>query len=353
MKASSDRELAIRFVLDRHGRHHDVASLSLRDIHRQPDGRNAFRCAGCFEPVGTRAGFIRQPYFAHFPVEDTTPECAWRTDFERGPFVGRNPMGDDGKWHIDVQCEITTVLEDMGCNPVRNASIRTDNGLRKPDIAVTIDGQPVHFEVQASPTDAWCATRRTDRDFRHRAVTIWIVNGTTFRRALADNTMPTWVETLGAMGGGQIWLWDTECYQRSLHMSRLSLLRSTIDDPARIEEADLPSELPRLVPFCARLNHAGNLQISYPVTTTSLLKRPENLSDLAEAFADEQHATAERLGHSYRYDYGLACLNTPLPTFMLFDGAELSRLRDWFRRQSRDRLAFFVRKLSRPKPSHS
>ena len=350
MKASSARELAIRFVLDRHGRHHDVASLSLRDIHRQPDGRNAFRCGACFEPVGTRAGFIRQPYFAHSPIEDDTPECAWRTDIERGPFSGRNPTGDDGKWHIDAQCEIMTILEAMGCGPVRNASVRTEDGLRKPDIAVTIDNQLVHFEVQASPTDAWCAARRTDRDFRHGAVTMWIVSANAFRRALADATLPTWVETLAAMGGGQVWLWDTECYQRSLRTGRLSLLRSTIDDPAEIDVAELPIELPRIVPFCARLSQGGQLKISYPVTTAPLLKIPVNLPDLADALADEQKATAARLGHSYRYDYGLACLNTPFPTFMIFEGVQLCKLRDWFRRQSRDRLAYFYRKLSQKTP---
>lgn len=176
---------------------------------------------------------------------------------------------------------------------------------------------------------------------------MWIVSGNAFRRALADKTLPTWVETLAAMGGGQVWLWDTECYQRSLRAGRLSLLRSTIDDPAAIDVAELPNELPRIVPFCARLSHAGQLKITYPVTTAPLLKFPVNLPDLADALADEQQATAARLGHSYRYDYGLACLNTPLPTFMIFEGVELCRLRDWFRRQSRDRLAYFDRKLSR------
>ncbi|MCE3520156.1 hypothetical protein LXJ58_35965, partial [Escherichia coli] len=62
MKDPAPRELAIRFVLDRHDRHHDVATLHLRDINAQPDGRHAFRCAACREPVTTRAGSIRQPF---------------------------------------------------------------------------------------------------------------------------------------------------------------------------------------------------------------------------------------------------------------------------------------------------
>lgn len=198
MKASPARELAIRFVVDRHGRHHDVAGMSLRDIHRHPDGRNSFRCAGCLEPVGTRAGFVRRPYFAHSPAEPTTPYCAWRSDNEHGLFFGRNPTGDDGKWHIDAQCEIMTVLESMGCDPARNVSVRTDGGLRKPDVAVTMDGQLVHFEVQASPTDGWCANRRMDRDFRHRAVTIWIVSADAFRRAIAEKNPAS----LGRNAGG-------------------------------------------------------------------------------------------------------------------------------------------------------
>lgn len=68
--------------------------------------------------------------------------------------------------------------------------------------------------------------------------------------------------------------------------------------------------------------------------------------ELAGAVADEQHVKAKRLGQSYRYDYGLACLNTPLPTFTIFEGAELTNLRSWFQRESGNGLAYFISKLA-------
>lgn len=339
MKESTARELAIRFVLDRHGRHHDVATLRLRDIHAQPDGRRAFRCASCHEPVAAKAGFIRQPYFAHSPMDDETPVCPWRTDLAPCAFYGRNPSGDDGKWHIDAQCEIMTILEMMGYQPTRNTAVRTPDGLRKPDIAVTLDEQLVHFEVQVSPTDAWCAARRTDRDFRHGAVTIWIVSAHAFRNALDHDAVPAWVETLAAMGGGQIWLWDAECYRRSQQFGWLSPLRSTIEDPSNLEPVDLPAQLPRVVPFRARLNHAGRIQLRYPITAASIPRMPENLPHLRDALAQELHTIADRLGQTYRYDYGLACLNTPWPIFTILEGDRLARLREWFGRQSADTFA--------------
>lgn len=347
MKHSTAQELAIRFVLDRHDRHHDVATLGLRDIHAQPDGRHAFRCASCLEPVAAKAGFIRRPYFAHSPVNVDTPVCPWRTDLTPCAFHGRNPSGDDGKWHIDSQCEIMTILEMMGCHPTRNAAVRTDDGLRKPDIAVTLDGQLLHFEIQASPTDAWCAARRTHRDFRHSAATIWIVSAPAFRTAIEHGAVPAWVETLAAMGGGQIWLWDAECYRRSQHLGWLSPLRSTIEDPSNLATVDLPVELPRVVPFSARLNHAGRMQLRYPVTAASLPRMTENLVHLRDALAKELDAIGSRLGHSYRYDYGLACLNTPCPIFTIFEGDRLASLRQWFDRQSPDKLATDTRGRSR------
>ena len=79
MKALPQRQLAIPFVLDRHHRHHDVDTLNLRDIHALPDGRHAFRCAACLEPVGVRAGDL--------PATGTAP----RTETDE-----RDEPGDEG-----------------------------------------------------------------------------------------------------------------------------------------------------------------------------------------------------------------------------------------------------------------
>ncbi|MGW8138480.1 competence protein CoiA family protein (plasmid) [Sphingomonas zeae] len=339
MKDPTPRELAIRFVLDRHDRHHDVATLHLRDINAQPDGRHAFRCAACREPVTTRAGSIRRPFFAHYPADDTTPPCPWRTDIAPAAFHERNPSGDDGKWHIDAQCEIMTVLEAMNCNPVRNTAVQTPEGLRKPDIAVTIDGQLAHFEIQASPTDAWCAARRTGRDFHHRAVTLWIVSADAFLSALDHDNVPTWVDTLASMGGGQIWLWNTECYTRSLRTGQLSPLRYSIDHPGELHPATLPEQLPRIFPFFARLDHNGRIRLACPALSAALPQIADRLSHLADVLKAELQTIADRLNQTFRYDYGFACLNIPSPTFSILDGEQRANLRSWFERQPPDTLA--------------
>lgn len=312
MKDRTSRDLAIRFVLDRHGRHHDVADLHLRDIHAQPDGRHAYRCASCLEPVTSRAGFIRQPFFAHYPGDTDTPSCPWRTDLAPAAFHGRNPTGDDGKWHIDVQCEVMAILETMGCNPVRNTGVHTPGGLRKPDIAVTIDNQTVHFEIQASPTSAWCAARRIDRDLTSNTATLWIVSADAFSAAHADDNIPAWIDTLAAMGNGQIWLWNHDCYTRSRSAGQLDLLRSTIDQPGEIQHASLPTDLPRIVPFALRLNAAGRLQRRYPRSTSTLNMLQDNLCTLRTAFADELRCIASRLNQTFRYNYARTCINSTL-----------------------------------------
>lgn len=339
MKDPTPRELAIRFVLDRHDRHHDVATLHLRDIHAQPDGRHAFRCAACFEPVSTRAGFIRRPFFAHYPADDSPTPCPWRTDIVPTAFHGRNPTGDDGKWHIDAQCEIMTVLEAMGCSPVRNTGVQTHDGLRKPDIAVTLDGQLVHFEIQSSPTSAACADRRTLRDFNHHAVTLWVVSADAFQSAVAHDNLPPWVDTLGGLGGGQIWLWSTACYIHSIRAGQLIPMKSIAEDPSCIHPAPLPDKLPRVLPFRARLNHKGRLKLSCPVTSARSPQVAGNLSYLSEALKAELRAIARRNNHTYRYDYGFACLNIPCPSFSVLDGEQRENLRSWFDRQPPDTLA--------------
>ena len=339
MKDPAPRELAIRFVLDRHDRHHDVATLHLHDINAQPDGRHAFRCAACREPVTTRAGSIRQPFFAHYPADDTTPPCPWRTELIHAAFHERNPSGDDGKWHIDAQCEIMTVLEAMNCHPVRNTAVHTPEGLRKPDIAVTIDGQLAHFEIQASPTDAWCAARRTGRDFHHRAATLWIVSADAFRSVLDHDNVPTWVDTLASMGGGQIWLWNTQCYARSLQTGQLSPLRYSIDHPGELHVAPLPEQLPRIFPFFARLNHNGRLRLTYPISATALPQVGDRLSHLPDVLKIELQAIRARENQTYRYNYGFACIDIPCPTFSIADGDHHNDLRRWFDRQPRNTLA--------------
>ena len=215
----------------------------------------------------------------------------------------------------------------------------TPSGLRKPDIAVTIDRQLVHFEVQASPTSAWCAERRIDRDHDHRAVTIWIVSADAFDTAVDAGTLPTWVDTLAAMGNGQIWLWNDDCYNKSRNAGRLNMLRSTIDKPGTIEPASFPDDLPRLLPVAVRRSHAGRTRLQYPNCVPIDDRGRDNLSHLRRMLADELKIIADRLGQSFRFNYAIACINTPVPSYRIADGERHDDLRRWFDRQPRLHLA--------------
>lgn len=144
------------------------------------------------------------------------------------------------------------------------------------------------------------------------------------------------------MSGGEKGSTSEAAYLRSQQRGRLSPLRSTIVDPANLEAAELPCQLPRIVPFRAWLNHAGRLQLRYPVSSTSIPRLPENLPHLCDALAQELHAIACRLRHTYQYGYGLACLNTPCPIFTIFEGDRLATFRRWFDQQPHDTFATYT-----------
>ncbi|MHA0337215.1 competence protein CoiA family protein [Sphingomonas aquatilis] len=328
-KATFTPPVAIPFVVTPDGALCD-ATLVRRSWVRDFISRAYFRCACCGEKVVTRCGFKRPLYFAHFPATENTTDCAWRVAYRGIPsFDERNPDGDDGPWHVKAQLQIMTVLNGSGIACVRNDYVRSTGGSRKPDISCEIAGQSVHFEVQSSPTSAPSAAQRTERDFRSLVSTTWVVNAARYLRHIEDGSLPCWIDNIASFGGGQLWMWDDDCYDRSLSEGSLWMKRASIQDPDAVFMVCFEDHMPYVLPVEARLRSSGSVSIAFPPG------HPLSHKDAAKAavvpllaeLGDQLRLRLLRFRHSYRIDYPIVRLNTGVLDFLFPEGDNHTRAR--------------------------
>lgn len=323
---------AIPFVLTPEGILCD-ASMVRRSWVRDFLSRSYFQCACCRERVVARCGFKRPLYFAHFPATADSTPCAWRVVSRGGcVFDERNPDGDDGAWHVKAQLQIMSILERTGVDCVRNAYVKASNEVRKPDISCKLMGQVLHFEVQSSPTSAPSAAQRTERDFRSLTSTIWIVNADRYGRHIKEGLLPCWMDNIASFGGGQLWLWDDECYHHSLTEGQLYIKRALIGSPEQVSLDVFSEAMPYTFPIEARLRTNGHFSIAFP-PGSGFASKPAVHAVFANLLAEMRHQLTRRLGqfgHTYRIEYPTVRLNTPILDYIFSDGQRHRDMRDVF-----------------------
>jgi len=299
---------AIPRVIDRFNEVIDVEAITRDIATRRILDSHFYHCAQCKEPVHYRSGgATRRDHFAHLRAEDHTPSCIWRTE-RRGIFAGRNKHGDDGEWHIQTALEIMTVLDLLGLPAERNANVLEVEHLRKPDIRTWIDGQEVRFEIQATPTNPECARRRSERDLKVGAVTIWTVSTGAFEAA---EGLSAWLDNLRMLGGGQLWCWDQDCLRASLLNRALTLKR--IDADCDIHEVDLREILPRNVAYrvLSRPGQNARVELYSSSDWTRLAQACLNEAQLIHGLANDGIRALQESGRLYDYKQGNALLNVP------------------------------------------
>ncbi len=329
---ASSLPFAIPFVFTPEGVLCD-ASMVRRSWVRDFLSRSFFQCACCRERVVARCGFKRPLYFAHFPATADSTPCAWRVA-NRGActFDEKNPEGDDGAWHVKAQLQIMSILNREGVDCVRNDYVKASGQVRKPEISCEFMGQPLHFEVQSSPTSAPSAAQRTERDFRSLTSTIWVVNADRYMRHINEGLLPCWMDNIASFGGGQLWLWDDECYRLSLVEGQLFIKRALIDSPEHVTIDVFANTMPYTFPIEARLRTSGDFSITFPPGSDFAEKTAVH-AGYVTLLAEMQHQLSRRLrqfGHTYRIDYPTIRLNTPILDYVFHEGQDHKNMRNVF-----------------------
>jgi len=329
---ASSAPFTIPFVLTPEGVLCD-SSLVRRSWVRDFLSRSFFQCACCGEKVVTRCGFKRPLYFAHFPANADTKTCAWRVAHRGGVYFGeRNPDGDDGAWHVQAQLQIMSIFDRNGVGCIRNDYVKGAEGVRKPDISCELMGQALHFEVQSSPTAAPSASQRTQRDFQALVTTIWVVNADRYARHIKEGSLPCWIDNVASFGGGQLWLWDDECYRRSLIEGSLWIKRAAIEDPDEVSIIRFVDNMPYTLPIEARLRTNGAVSIAFP-PGSAVADSPAVKSAFVPLVAEMQHHLSLRMikfGHTYRIDYPIVRFNTAILDFIFPEGDNHRFMREIF-----------------------
>lgn len=324
-----NRPLAIPFVLTFNDRWLDTSKLSSDDVTKHRYTPRAYRCGCCEDRVDGRGGFIRRLHFTHRSAAVNSRPCPWRTEGISRHFDGRNPGGDDGKWHIDAAMEMLSILTGpMQLQATRNDYVAAVSGVRKPDIAFSLDGQRIHFEIQSSPTSAASMTQRSERDFEEQISTIWIINGATYAREQEAGTLPAWVDNLATFCGGQIWLWDRECYERSCVEGSLWLKR--VCSNGVIEAVGFREVMP--ITCCAKIVLKGNkrMTLNLCLVTRDLPLLDANRCHLLDEFREPLENIAMARNHPYQYGYADIRINVPVPSYRLAEDVNLTVARERF-----------------------